>query len=274
MTPLFQRLGRHRWLHRLVALLHIYPLAEVFLRRFPLQRRLEPNGLVYRLTSLDQLSIEYGMFTAQEYARALGDQSVETFIDLGCNAGWFALWLSARGRDRRCIGLLVDAHPRMVAEAAWHLKQNGLANCVVVHGAVGVRPGKSWTTFHVHPSSVASSVLPYQPGKQHPVKGRITDVTVPAVSVGSEWNGRFGNMAVDLLKVDIEGKELDFVAYESGFLQKRVTRVVVEWHKWCTSLAQLDDQFTSISFERRGVYGETDTVGVAAYLNVGGSDLA
>ena len=34
-------------------------------------------------------------------------------------------------------GLLVDAHPRMVAEAVWHMERNGL-RFPVLHGAVGV----------------------------------------------------------------------------------------------------------------------------------------
>jgi FkbM family methyltransferase len=269
MSPLFQRLGRHRWLHGLVALLHIYPVAQSFLSRLPLYRRLKPSGVVYRVTSLDQFSIEYGMFRVEEYAPAIAGYPVKTFMDLGCNAGWFALWLTARGRDRLSPGLLVDANPRMVAEAAWHMKRNGLANCAVVHGAVGVRPGHSQTTFHIHTSSTASSVLPFQPGKQYPAKGTITDVTVPAVSIGPEWEARFGDTAVDLLKVDIEGTELDLIMYERTFIQKRVSRVVVEWHKWCNSLAQMDDRLVSIGFKRSGVYGETDTVGVAIYENVG-----
>jgi FkbM family methyltransferase len=268
VTQLFERLGRHRWLHELVALSHIYPVAELILRRFPLRRRLKPSGLIYRVTSLDQFSIEYGMFKLEEYASALEDHPVATFIDLGCNAGWFALWLTARSRDPRSKGLLVDAHPRMVAEATWHMKRNGLDNCAVVHGAVGVDPAESSITFHIHPSSVASSLLPYQPGTQHPSKGRITDVTVPTISVGTEWNRWFGDVQVDLLKVDIEGKELDFIVYEGRFIQQQVSRLILEWHKWSTSLADLDDQLTSIGFRRFGVYGETDTIGVATYRNL------
>ena len=37
-------------------------VAELVPRRFPLQRRLEPTGFVYRVTSLDQLSIEAELF--------------------------------------------------------------------------------------------------------------------------------------------------------------------------------------------------------------------
>jgi FkbM family methyltransferase len=156
----------------------------------------------------------------------------------------------------------------MVAEAAWHMEQNGLRDFSVVHGAVGLPPGQSSTTFHLHPTSAASSVLPYQPHQQLPVKGKITNVTVPAISVAREWTRRFGDVCVDLLKVDIEGKEFDFVAYESVFLRRWVRRIVVEWHKWCVSLSQLDALLELIRFVRRGVHGETELVGLAIYENL------
>jgi FkbM family methyltransferase len=156
----------------------------------------------------------------------------------------------------------------MVAEATWHLKRNGLSDFAVVHGAVGLPPDQSMTRFHLHPSSSASSVLPYQPGKQVSAKGRITDVSVPAISVASEWARLFGITAVDLLKVDIEGKELDFVMYESSFLRRRVKKIVIEWHKWVVSLARLDEQLASIRFVRKGVYDENELAGLAIYENV------
>jgi FkbM family methyltransferase len=268
MTRIFQRLGRHRWLHSLVAFMRIYPVAELLLSRYPLYRRLKPSALVYRVTSLDELSTEFELFIHESYSPALDEHPVETFIDLGCNAGWFVLWLTARLPDSRRRGLLVDGHPRMVDEAVWHLTRNGLANCRVVHGAVGLPPGQTVAKFHLHPSRPASSVLPYEPGKQLPVKGRITEIMVPAISVAFEWVRLFGDSAVDLLKVDIEGKELDFVIYEGSFIQQRVRRIVIEWHKWCVSLERLDAQFESIRFVRRGVHEENDVAGLAIYENL------
>jgi FkbM family methyltransferase len=266
LTPLIIWLGRKRWLHELVGSLRVFPLAELYLRRFPLQRRLKGTNVVYRITSLDQLSIEIELFTRDSYAPALDHHPVESFIDLGCNAGWFSLWLSTRVRGRP-NGLLVDAHPRMVAEAAWHLKRNGLVNCTVVHGAAGLSPGQESVSFHLHPSSSASSVLPFQPLTQIPAKGVITEIVVPAVSIAKEWQTRFGDSTVDLLKVDIEGKELDLVVYEREFLRQRVRRVVLEWHKWCIPLPRLDAELTSTGFKCDGTYNEGPMTGIAVYSN-------
>jgi FkbM family methyltransferase len=235
------------------------------LRRFPLQRRIEPGGVVYRITSLDQFSTEAELFNRESYAPGLIGREVGTFIDLGCNAGWFALWLRARRPAARHQGLLVDAHPLMVAEATWHLRRNRLFDCSVVHGAVGLPPGIVTTTFHVHPTSSASSVLPYLPIKQNPVKGRIVDVTVPAISVADEWRNRFGDAYVDLIKIDIEGKEHDFAVHEAAFLRQRVRKMIVEYHRWCVSIDQLDSQLIDLGFVKRGSYQETDLAGLALY---------
>jgi FkbM family methyltransferase len=214
---------------------------------------------------LDQLSIAYEVFVRQSYSPAVVDYPIESFIDVGCNAGWFSLWLSTIQPNPKRVGLLVDAHPQMVTEANWHLHRNRLNNFVVTHGAVGLPPNISSAAFHLHPSTSASSLLSVKQREQFPVKGRVADVVVPAVSVEHEWNTLFGNTVVDLMKIDIEGKELDLVQYEGHFLRDRVRRVIVEWHKSAVSLNQLDDQLAFVGFERRGVYDEGDLTGIALY---------
>jgi FkbM family methyltransferase len=264
-TGLAVQLGRYRWLHHVVAALRIFPIAGFVLRRYPIRRRLQPSGMVYRVTSLDQLQIEHEVFVRESYSPAVVDYAVRSFIDLGCNAGWFALWLSTVKPDPLRLGLLVDAHPHMVIEARWHLLRNGLSNFPVTHGAVGLPPNMSSAAFHLHPSTSASSLLPVNKHEQFPVKGKVADVDVPAVSVEDEWNRSFGNNVVDLMKIDIEGKELDFVRYEGPFLRDRVKRLIVEWHKSAVSLNQLDGQLAELGFERRGVYDEDQFSGLALY---------
>lgn len=259
------QLGRFRWLHHAVAALRIYPMAGFVLRRFPLQRRLRPSGVVYRVTSLDQLSLEHELFVHQTYAPAVVDYTIGSFVDLGCNAGWFALWLSTVQPNPQRSGLLIDAHPNMVAEASWHLNRNGLSHYVVTHGAVGLPADVSSATFYLHPSTSASSLLPAKPQTQLPVKGKVADVIVPAISVQDEWNRLFGTTGIDLMKIDIEGAELDLVQREGAFLRDRVERLIVEWHKSAVSLNQLDDKLASVGFERRGVYDEDKLSGVALY---------
>ena len=161
-----------------------------------------------------------------------------------------------------------EGKSQMVAEAKWHMARNGLLNCVVIHGAVGLPPSQTSVNFFVHPSSSASSVVPYMPGRQVPAKGKISNVTVPAVSVASEWRRTFGDIPVDLLKIDIEGKERDFIELEAALLRTRVRRIVLEWHKWCVTLAELDDALAAIGFGRQESYGEREFAGMATYQNL------
>jgi FkbM family methyltransferase len=264
LTRLVVRLTRYRWLHYLVAWSRIYPITELFLRRFPVERRLGSMGLVYRITSLDQLSIEYEIFGHQSYAPA-ATRPIETFVDLGCNAGWFALWLCSIAPRGRPVGLLVDANPRMVAEAQWHLERNEIRGCVAVQGAIGLPRAATKALFNVHPSTSASSLRPPQRDSQYPVKGGVNQITVPAVSIEREWHRRFGSRRIDLLKLDIEGSELDFIAYEADFLSQSVNRIVLEWHKAFVTLEQVDAALGSIGFSRHGTYDEDALTGLALY---------
>ena len=44
----------------------------------------------------------------------------------------------------------------------------------------------------------------------------------------------------DLLKIDIEGSEMNFLQAEASFLT-RVQSVLIEWHKWRVSLKDVTD---------------------------------
>jgi FkbM family methyltransferase len=252
-------------MHHAVAALSIYRWTSPLLARFPIYRRLRPSGLIYRITSLDQFGIADEMFRQRTYQAVLAERPIDTFIDVGCNAGWFALWLESELPDRERAGLLVDANQFIVAEAEWHLKKNRFERLQAVFGAVGLPPDSPSGVFHILPSASQSSLLEYEAGKQLPVKGRIKDVTVPAISVRREWKARFGERRVDLLKIDIEGNELDLIQHEGAFMRETVRTILLEWHKWHTGIAELDSALAAIGFARRGTYHENEMTGVALY---------
>ena len=269
MTSLIVRLSGQRWVHRVVAALSIYRLVGPVLARFPMQRRITPTGMVYRITSLDQLGVADELFVQRTYAAALDVGPISSLVDLGCNAGWFPIWLESELPNPRRSGLLVDANERMVVEARWHLNRNGLKHYRVEFGAVGLPPSTPAAVFHILPSASQSSLLEHQADKQLPVKGRITDVTVPAIAIGRAWRAHFGDAPVDLLKLDIEGNELDFIRYEGEFLRERVRAILLEWHKWHVSIDDLDAALGGLGFARRGTFAENELTGVAVYRSAG-----
>ena len=269
MSSLLDRVSSHRWVHRLVAALGVYRVSGAVLHRFPVYRRVSQGGLVYRLTSLDQVGIAGEIFSQGAYSSVLVLDRIDTFIDLGCNAGWFALYLAAERPSSSRRGLLIDANPRIVEEARWHVERNHLPNHTVALGAVGLPHGTRSAVFHVSPSASQSSLLEHQGDKQLPLKGRIVDVTVPALVVADEWRRDFDG-DVDLVKIDIEGNELDFIRNEAEFLHDRAHAILLEWHKWHVSIAEVDAALGALGFERTRVTAESDITGVALYRSIGG----
>src|SRR5207253_5685903 len=129
--------------------------------------------------------------------------------------------------------LAVDADATMADEVRWHVSKNGLTGTRVKTGVAGYPPGVTEATFFVNPSNVASSAQPVL-NPDVPPKGESKAVTVPAVDVTAEWKKLAGDKRIDLLKVDVEGFELDLIRNSTELLML-TDRLVLEWHKWVTS---------------------------------------
>ncbi|MDQ6846889.1 MAG: FkbM family methyltransferase [Candidatus Dormibacteraeota bacterium] len=200
------------------------------------------------------------------YGSALaGVPAPRTVIDLGANAGWFEVWLAHQTRSRAFRSLLVEADPRLVREAQWHLRVNRLAGRVV-HGAAGVGSGQLTVPFFVSPSASQSSLREEDgSGLRLPPKGARREVWVPVISVEEEWQQCCGESRVDLLKVDIEGAEADFFKVEGAFVARKVRRIVVEWDKWMTDGHDLQRQLEALSFKKSCVVKEDHRTGVAVF---------
>ena len=70
---------------------------------------------------------------------------------------------------------------------------------------------------------------------------------MPCVEVEENWYKYFGDTPCDLLKVDIEGSEMDFLRNETGFLG-RVRTIFIEWHKRQVSFEDLEEFLSSQNF--------------------------
>ena len=200
------------------------------------------------------------------YGAALdGAPRPRTVIDLGANAGWFEVWLAHETRSRAFDSLLVEADPRLVDEARWHLQVNRLAGRVV-HGAAGVGGGRRTVPFFISPSASQSSLREGDgSGLRLPPKGAPREVQVPVISVEEEWRRSYGENDVDLLKVDIEGAEADFFDIEGAFVARRVRRIVVEWDKEVTDGDDLQRKLEALSFRRLRLLKEDHRTGVAVF---------
>ena len=166
-----------------------------------------------------------------------------TFVDLGCNTGLFACWLQhyVPGRIK---GLMVDANPEVLVDAAWHVDVNNM-DVSVLQGVVGSPKAdeQAWVTFMVHEANTVSTAQ--LASIQRP--SDYTAITAPTRSIIHEWTKKMGQQRCHVLKMDIEGSELEFLKQETAFLQL-VDTIFVEWHNYRVTFKELDAYLISQGF--------------------------
>lgn len=135
-------------------------------------------------------------------------------LDLGANHGAFSRNLGERFNSNL---YLVEANPKLVEE----LKHNPKFH--VLHAAASGKPGK--ISFNISEADDASTInsvclLPIT-----------TSVTVDGLTY-TEILKYFNIQTVDVLKVDIEGAEIDFIAAMSDQELLAIKQITIEFHDW------------------------------------------
>ncbi len=249
--------------HRAIRTLRLQEVAKGALGLVPLRRKLKRSGCEYRVRHLESLLMADEIFSREIYREAFENKTVRTFVDLGANVGYFTLYAADCTGRRDLVGLAVDANAACTSEVSWHVSQNGLSGTRVLTGVAGYPPGVATATFFVNPSNVASSAQPAL-NPDVPAKGDSKAVTVPAIDVAAEWVKISGGRRIDLLKVDVEGFECDLIR-NSVELLELTDRLVLEWHKWVTSLSEVESLLNVRGFRRTTIISEDPHCGVAIF---------
>lgn len=258
------RIADIKALHLLVRSCGIYRACNFFLRYFPVFRRLPRHNTVLRLGSVSGLVLADEIFTNESYHDAMHGATIRTFADLGCNIGLFPCYLLETTGEKGFSGLLIDGNPDVVEQARWHMEKNGLTDCHVFYGVVGCPTESGETNFFINPANTQSSVRSFW-NHPLPVKGRVKQIKVPTLSLAKTWNSKFGNTPIDLLKIDIEGEELEFLKAEIAFIKSTVKSIVCEWHKQHISFEELNQYVEANGFRLRKICEEDDKVGLVIY---------
>ncbi|HEX7602644.1 MAG TPA: FkbM family methyltransferase, partial [Polyangiaceae bacterium] len=187
--------------------LRLQSAARAVLSVRPITRRLPGTDLEYRIRHLESVLVADEIFNRRTYDDAFAGIDVSTFIDVGSNVGYFPVFAAARTGRRDLVGLVVDANESMAKESSWHVAHNGLTRNVVVHGLVGYPSDQRNATFFLNASNVASSAQPVE-NPNVPSKGKTRKVTVPTIDLLAEWRKIAGGSRIDLLKIDVEGFEV------------------------------------------------------------------
>ena len=268
MRQVITSLSRSTTARRLVQVLRLHRLGNAWLRRVPLVKRLPESGVIYRATRLESIPLAVEMFEKGNlYDAALLPAGFTTFADLGCNVGYFTCWLAHLTRGRTLRGLMLDANPEAVEEARWHAEANRMPEVYAIHGIAGEGASGGFAEFYLYESNICStSHLPDV--ERMNLKGKWEKIRVPCVSITDEWRQRFGETRCHVLKIDIEGSELNFLQAEQEFL-RLCDSVLVEWHKWTVTLDQLKEFLTSRGFAYVKTVEENEQMGTAFFKRAG-----
>jgi FkbM family methyltransferase len=263
-----------RWLadrptvHRAIALLRLQALTKAALSVRAVHRRTPKLGLEYRIRYLETFVIADEIFRRHTYDAAFARIDVRTFIDLGSNVGFFALYAAERTGRRDLTGLVVDANPNMADESRWHMERNGLTGSKVRQGLVGYPKETKEATFYLNASNVASSAQPNE-NPNVPAKGKTRKVVVPTLDLLAAWKEHAGDRRIDLLKVDVEGFEAQ-VLKTIGEVLDLTDGVVIEWHRWVASREEVAAILKARGFELTELIGEDIHAGIGVFRRVKG----
>ena len=222
----------------------VVPLSNWALGVMPQRRTLPGSGVKYRIPFVDSFLLARSIFKDGEYACPQLDESlpaIETVVDLGCNVGYFILYLEHLRRSRGCgqnalRGIAIDCNAQVLNRAEDHLRRNQLDGIHCTRGVAAGRREGSASVF-LASSTVSSTASPaLKPSSMICVSVE----EVPYVDVGRTWSERFPERRVNLCKLDIEGFEAEFLAGNTEFM-RNVDRVLVEWHKLQVTFDEVAD---------------------------------
>ena len=181
------------------------------------------EGLACPIGQWDSMHSFSEIFVANEYGALLDAAPLpRRWLDLGCHAGYFTLYLAWKnalaGRAGDWSALLIDADPRMEPLVSWTLRRNRLeGNGSFRLGMIGEGGGER--DFALRQGMVSSS----------DVAGAATEMVRRIPCIGAEEIAKLFPPPYDLIKIDVEGAEYEFARSYSG-LYRQAGHLLVEWH--------------------------------------------
>jgi FkbM family methyltransferase len=162
------------------------------------------------------------IFVQQEYRTTFDHVPLpDRWLDLGCHAGFFSLYLlwlrKSKHMNINCGALLVDADSRVEAAIDSLVRLNGL------EAQLKFRRGLICSTTGEQPFEERShmySSIPFSGSSN----SSVTTITAGDIS-------RLLPPPYDMVKLDIEGAEFDFLSSYSSLLE-HTKCLLMEWHSW------------------------------------------
>ncbi len=168
------------------------------------------------------------VFIRREYGSILGNMPLPLrWLDLGSHCGYFSLFMEWEARRAGLCGkrsaLLVDGDPGGVEKTRRLLVANGLTEGFdVMHGAIAAGSGE---VMFGRRAFMASSLVSADASPSDKIRVPILD---------SAFLMKLFPPPYDLIKVDIEGAEIEFFHHYIPVIAG-ANALLIEWHSWNSS---------------------------------------
>lgn len=201
-----------------------------------------PNGTRIDCRRRYEIKMCEAFFRAEHYPMEFVQMPVRTVFDIGANMGLFTLSCLERfGSDLRQV-VAVEPSARTFGRMQRNIARNdrkGPASVALVHGAASAAPGRATLTLgkaHYSHSLITEKV--------HTVRGA-EQVDVTTLDLLKE---RYRVSKLDILKIDVEGAELEVLKGASNLLPVTSTIFIEAHRRFCTR-ADLEEALKPYGFE-------------------------
>ena len=182
--------------------------------------------------------IEEGSFEPtiiEEVKKNININSV--FFDIGANEGFFSIIASSQGENNRIYSF--EPQSRLLPIIKENFKKNNLKNYEIVNSAVGKASYSTYINlFPEHISEASSKLKPYRFSKKKE-KINIIDLDTFVLSKNIK--------TIDLMKIDVEGFEIDVVEGMKKILEKKIPkRILLDYHKNYNSTEKIEKTHNTI----------------------------
>jgi FkbM family methyltransferase len=171
-------------------------------------------------------------------------------LDLGAHEGFFTLMVESHMRQRfpsaRVQYELYEANPKLIKKAKRNIRMAGLEECTNIHnGAIGKRSGT--IEFNICENLGFSSITPIN-GVVKTIKTEYLDVEANLL--------KSGQPTPELIKIDVEGSEIDFFENYPELLRSSCV-IAVEFHRHAATHEKWRDLVKAAGLSLHEVTAET-----------------
>ena len=152
-------------------------------------------------------------------------ENANLVVDLGANEGYYTLKL--KQNNAKCKVIAIEPNPLAFEILKKNLESNKLRDVILVNKAICSKSGKMSFEMVANVSAIGAKNLRIM-RRPWLKKEMIEKIKVDCITL-SELFENYKIEKVDILKLDVEGMELEILKSGKNLLNK-ICKIVVEWH--------------------------------------------